>query len=344
MLTIRHLQIAMANNQGRITLMLILLFAGHCGLGFAGNPAPSAVSLPHVQSSMAIQRNVAPFKHLKSSKPPTGKSTSSSQETVIYSRQPNSLIVQAKQASISQLLKAIADQSGVVIHYSALPDALISAKCEGKLFSQVLECLIGSKVNVAYRYHSQVNDQSKQISLTHQQPEEIWVLGTDRADGHYATMACTLDSKASKTDETVKPETMDPHKVLLQMADLNDTQYGELRKQAISLLAAQGKTGDTAKDDATVATLQNAFNDKDPEIKAQAVFGLSNHDGSERAQVLEEAVSDQNPDVRLMAVDSANTDNPADRAILQQALQDNDETIKAAASDKLGIEYIEPNK
>jgi HEAT repeat protein len=123
------------------------------------------------------------------------------------------------------------------------------------------------------------------------------------------------------------------------MMQIKEEQFAELRKQAISQIAAQGKTGDPAKDDAIVQALENAFQDKDPEVKAQAVFGMANQDVPESTQILAEAIHDQNADVRLMAVDSANANNAEGQAILQQALQDSDENVKAAAGYKLGLDY-----
>ena len=51
---------------------------------------------------------------------------------------------------------------------------------------------------------------------------------------------------------------------------------------------------------------------------------------------------DADPDVRLMAVDTVHADNWEEQMILQQALNDADETVKAAASYKLGMVYVEP--
>jgi HEAT repeats len=329
----------MINTASRIASIAIILIT-ECRFAFADENIDlhtaknAAITQTHFRRSASRQHSDAQ----------TGKTGDDSTLPVIFNRQDHGIIVKVGKASIPQILKTIAAQSGIVIHYSALPDALISTVCEGKLFSQVLTCLIGTKVNLAYRYPSQTRDIAEASSLKTTLPEEIWVLGNDRTDGSYATLSCTLDKLAGQSAKAVSEETPDSHAVLVQMAGLNDEQFSDLRKQAISLLAAQGKTGDSVKDDDTIAALHNAFKDKDPEIKTQAVFGLANQDVPERAQILEEAVSDPNLDVRLMAVDSANADNPADRAILQQALQDSDETIKAAASDKLGITYIEPSK
>jgi HEAT repeats len=328
-----------------MTLLLFLIFIATCGLvhadgGASDSTRPVLDENKNGSDAIATQTNAVPITLLPTRKQPDKVGS----QNVSYSKQRDGFSIQTRQATIPQILKAIAVQSGVVIHYSALPDTAISAHCDAKLFSQVLECLIGTKVNVAYRYPNQAGIKPQAKALAQSQPEEIWVLGIGRTDAQYATLACTLDSKANIPAETAKSQMPDAHSVLLQMSGLEDAQYSDLRKQAISLLAAQGKTGDSAKDDDTIAALHNAFKDKDPEIKTQAVFGLANQDMPERAQILEEAVSDQNLDVRLMAVDSANADNPADRAILQQALQDSDETIKAAASDKLGITYIDPVK
>jgi hypothetical protein len=248
------------------------------------------------------------------------------------------LTIRATQSSARQILLEIARHEGITVHYSAVPDTPITTTCSGSVFNQVLECLIGTRVNIAYRYSA--NTQPA-MALAKLLPEEIWVLGIDRLDGRYTTLACSVEGKVKTSGEPVTP---DSHDLLLQMTQVHDEQFADLRRQALTQLAAQGKTGDSAKDDATVQTLQKAFRDPDPEVKAQAVFGLANQDAPESSDILAEAIHDQNADVRLMAVDSANAERVDGQAVLQYALQDSDATVKAAASYKLGIDYVEPGK
>ncbi len=255
--------------------------------------------------------------------------------------------LETRNAPLGQILKAIADKTGAVIHYSVLPPEPVTATCVGANVRQIMECLLGSRVDRVYR-----NPRPGLANLTNthahhkgNQTQEIWILGARFGQESKAIADCTLDGSKPDVDSRDSASTQNPQNVLVQMAQLSqEGQYAELRKQALSILAAQGKTGDPEADAETTAALQAALTDKDAEVRAQAVFGLSQQDSPDTNQTLQDAIRDKSPDVRLMAVDSAKAENPDGQVLLLQALNDSDETVKAAASYKLGIEYIEPGQ
>lgn len=253
------------------------------------------------------------------------------------------LLLEARHAPLIQILKTIADKTGALIHYSVLPQAPVTATCAGLTVKAVMECLLGNRVDRIYRQMPATKG-IKTVSLNGKvnlQPIEIWLMGS-RFSSVPNTMQCTLDGNRLTNNPTANNPT--PDLALLRMAQVTgDPRFTELKKQAIAILAAQGKTGNPALDDEVIDTLQQALTDPDAETRAQAVFGMMNQD-STNTEVLHDALQDNNPDVRLMAVDSADANNPAAQAILQEALNDRDETVKAAASAKLGIEYSEPGQ
>ena len=71
--------------------------------------------------------------------------------------------------------------------------------------------------------------------------------------------------------------------------------------------------------------------DQDDSVRAQAISSLSHREGSSAAGAIQEALRDSSVDVRLMAVDSITDDNP----LLQQAINDSDETVRSLAATKL---------
>jgi hypothetical protein len=62
------------------------------------------------------------------------------------------LWLEARQASWRQVFDRIARETGVQVHYSALPPVLITAICRGATVKQVLECLLGPSANLIFRY------------------------------------------------------------------------------------------------------------------------------------------------------------------------------------------------
>jgi len=99
------------------------------------------------------------------------------------------------------------------------------------------------------------------------------------------------------------------------------------RAEAIGALLAGGRKGDPQ----VKATLLEALADKDANVRAQAISTLAHREGSGATAAIQEALHDHSVDVRIMAVDGI-TD---DAAMLQQAINDSDETVRSLATTKL---------
>ena len=56
--------------------------------------------------------------------------------------------LEARAALLGQILKAIADKTGAVIHYSVLPPEPVTATCVGANVRQVMECLVAKQVGL----------------------------------------------------------------------------------------------------------------------------------------------------------------------------------------------------
>ncbi|MDO9104076.1 MAG: HEAT repeat domain-containing protein [Methylovulum sp.] len=248
----------------------------------------------------------------------------------------SALRLEVRHAALGAVLKAIADKTGAVIHYSVLPEEPVTATCVGATVKQVMECVLGARVDRVYR-NMAGKSADKGHANTALQKEEIWILGTRYGDSG-SSMNCTLDAGSATVDGTSKAREQDAQTALLRMAQLaEDGPMAELRKQALSMLAAGGKTGNPETDAEIAATLEDAFKNKDAEVRVQAVFGLAQQDG-DNTEVLRAALQDDNSDVRLMAVESAKNDSPQGRAILTEALNDEDGTVRALAGQRLGVE------
>ncbi len=226
------------------------------------------------------------------------------------------LQLEARQQPLPQILKQITDTTGVAIHYSELPNALITATCVGTTVKQVLECLFAKKADLIFRYAK-----PKSKSTAAHRPEEVWVLGTNFGADRDCATAGTATPIAAKRPETDNADKVD------NLLELTKNQDPVQRAAAVANLAA-----DRQRDAVSVNhALVSALSDKNAEVRAQALSGLARRESSDAPAALQNALQDSDASVRLMAVDHAG-DNIA---LLQQALSDNDETVRAYAAAKL---------
>jgi FOG: HEAT repeat len=246
------------------------------------------------------------------------------------------LRLEARQAPLDQVLNEIASKTGVPVHYSILPEGLVTATCVGTTVKQVVECLLGPKVDLVIRY-----PRGSSKADPHGQPAEVWVLGSSfgrsqtpvgvKDSGNCTTAAPqeqAMQRGIGATNAQTDPTQTEPDETdtLVEMAKAKNPAQ---RAAAISRLATEGRA-----DDVTVRkALEAALADKDANVRAQAISSLARRDSEGAATVLQQALHDSDASVRLMAVSSAGDD----AALLQQALTDSDETVRALAARKLEL-------
>lgn len=226
--------------------------------------------------------------------------------------------LEAKQAQLPRLLDEISAKTGTKVHYSVLPEAVVDAICVGATAVQLLQCLLGNSVNMAFRHAEVDNVNGVKVN----QSEEIWVLGSSLArplQAQCVPVSQTLDSvdngKANLTEQWLK------------QAKARDSKQ---RAQAVAELV----NADHAFDVKVRATLQKALSDSQPQVRAQAISAWVSREGEVAAsEQLRQALSDSNNEVRLMAIDYIEQDT----ALLQQASQDIDPTVRVLAEKKLEL-------
>jgi hypothetical protein len=237
------------------------------------------------------------------------------------------IIVEARDAPLGQVLDTLALKTGTRIHYPALPRAPVDANCEGKALKPVLACLLGREPDLMARY----GDGAKQGHRS-AGPVEVWILessfGPTARTGSDAPAPAEVPMATAAARSATAP-TPEPEEIgkLLSLATGTDSAQ---RADAVARLAADEQT-----DPATVlSTLRNALSDENAEVRAQAVYGLSQRAGAEAPELLRAALRDRDADVRLMAVDSAAVDQ-ASLPVFQEALADRDLTVRTLAAEKL---------
>jgi HEAT repeat protein len=234
-------------------------------------------------------------------------------------QQPNPLLhLEARAAPLAQILKAIADKTGVNIHYSVLPEAPVTATCIGANVGQVMDCLVAKQVGLVA--HKAQKDK----------PAEFWLLGSSVGSCQAVSLTSPLPPKQ---EVVVKPTA----EALAEMERQTQEQTNEMLKQAhskdpnerysaINNLGAMG-----SKDDPNVdQVLRDALADKDTNVRVQAIASIVQRGGDDIADQLGRALQDKEPNVRMSIINVAK-----DITILQQALNDNDQAVRELAQIKL---------
>lgn len=230
------------------------------------------------------------------------------------------LQLEVKETPLAQVLDTIANKTNVKIHYSALPEGLVTAICVDSTVKKILECLLDKKANLVVR------NQDSNLKTNKDPLVEAWILGAKFVNPDQSS-DCTADDKDSKkslkNSNTANAEQERINKILQAAQSKDSTE----RTKAMSQLLTAGKPGDPA----IIAVLEEGLTDPDDLVRAQAISSLAHREGNGALAAIEEAMHDKSVDVRMMAVDSI-TDNTA---LLQQALHDSDETIQELAAAKL---------
>jgi len=237
------------------------------------------------------------------------------------------LQVEAKQANLSKLLDEISLKTGISLHYSVLPKAPVTATCMGATAKQVLECLLGGNVDMAFRY-----PENKTAAAGQQlNPEEVWILGSSLHGPDNARNGCASSSTAVTSKlagENGNTDNASPTQQLLRQVNAKSVSD---RADAIASLAVdEGSENDTS----VRTALEKALSDKSAQVRAQAINALAFREGEVAVSgQLQQALQDSDAGVRMMAVDNIESDT----ALLQQALQDKDAGVRDLAQLKLDV-------
>lgn len=213
----------------------------------------------------------------------------------------------ARQAPLAQVLQTIVDKTGTKIHYTALPEAPVTANCVGANVRQIMECLIG-----------------QQLGLVARSPEtggavEFWLLGA--CSGHCQEVvlkAANAAQNATNADHERSDELLENYKNAKTLDD---------RRNALGYLTS----GANINDPQVRHALEDAMKDKNPGIRAQALASLATMDKDNATTVLGAALRDRDPGIRIAAIENA-YDN---REVLEQAANDPDNSIRTYAASKL---------
>lgn len=224
--------------------------------------------------------------------------------------------LEVRQANLPKLLDEIAARTGSKIHYTVLPETPVDATCVGSGVKGLLQCLLGSDVDMAFR------SAGKTDGVSPLQSEEVWIMGSSLASRQPVSRQCAEVSPAPVSTEESKAEKAEQW---LRLAKARDP-----KQRALAL--AELASVDAAFDAEARVALQNALSDKNAMVRAQAIGALASREGEAAVgEQLRRALGDGNVDVRLMAVDNIEQD----MALLQLATEDAEPAIRIMAEAKL---------
>jgi HEAT repeats len=189
------------------------------------------------------------------------------------SKQANTAIrLEVRAAQLAQILKAIADKTGVNIHYSVLPEAPVTATCVGANVGQIMDCLIAKQVGLVA--HKPQKDK----------PAEFWLLGSSVGSCQAVTVAATLcPVQAPSIPAVVEQQPMYTPEEQEQIDQGVQEQLNRFLEQAKSEqpgpraeAIANLTSGGGIKDDPNIRrVLEEALTDKDANVRAQAIESMA---------------------------------------------------------------------
>lgn len=253
---------------------------------------------------------------------PVKTSTNALPDLVVNDNKNGALQLKVRQMPLAKVLDSIANKTHIPLHYSLLPEDLVTATCIGTTLKQVLECLLDRKADLILRYpHAQTQ------TANNGHIAEAWILGSRLngttvenfpVSGDEASFDLWQNQQATKTEQDRIDE-------LLKMTQ---SENPEERAAAIGALLTEGRVDDPD----VKAALERALTDQESIVRSQAVSSYAHRENSAAvSEVIQQALNDSSADVRMMAVDSITNDV----ALLQEAVNDSDATIRSLAAIKL---------
>ena len=213
--------------------------------------------------------------------------------------------------NLAQTLADFARRTGVVVHYSVLPEVPAQISCVFSTIPAWLSCLLGKNTNLVFRYDQPTGQKSAQVV-------EVWVV-PDLLD---ESKPLRVDAEQAESDSTA---------TWFERIRVKNPQQ---RVDAVADLASRAANDRPELQEA----LELALTDANAEVRVQAINGLAKFNNERALNVLHSALLDNDVSVRLMVVDNAGSN----AALLEQALNDNDESVRSFAALKLSTLEHQP--
>ncbi|MGH7406362.1 MAG: HEAT repeat domain-containing protein [Candidatus Methylomirabilales bacterium] len=264
------------------------------------------------------------------------------------------LSLHASHRSLAEVVGAIQKATGIRLHYPLPLPGSITESFTALPITPALQRLFGPEAGLMFRYAA--GDEAPGPLAV---PEEVWVIGTIRARGAGGPVAAADENEmhapapvaaaeappdpaaapaVTAEDPGLSPGLGDEEAIdgLLGMARDEDP---EMRLQALATLS-QGAEGTEADKAIVKLAIDAALTDRDARVRGQAIQVLASRGGAEAMWHLRQALRDPDPGVRILAIEKAGSGEQG-KALLEEALSDQDESVRAVARARLESDGIE---
>jgi hypothetical protein len=223
--------------------------------------------------------------------------------------------VQARDVPVAEVLTALSARSGTPIRFEDAKDVLLTASCHAAGLEPVLRCLLGTDADFAFTYDSIPGKRPGQRELKAVKVLASTFLNLPPATGQQSGVGAEPLPSLGELQAQVHAEEAD------------------VRARALEQIGRVGQDDP----DMLKATYRGALSDPDGDVRAAAINGLAVLDGPGSAEILSSAMTDADASVRLAALDGLEVDEQS-LPLIAQALSDTDESVRALAQLRLGIE------
>jgi hypothetical protein len=234
--------------------------------------------------------------------------------------------LEVREATLGAALDALAGKAGIPIRYSNAPEQRLNLACHGDSLKPVLLCLLGTDADLFLEYATGGKPAQAATEIA-----GVTVLASTFSEKSPASpMGQAQDSDGTSTRPRSGVDFSTPTvETALRKIRSEDA---EERASGLEWLGRIEGVDEPALRAAYEAGLQ----DRDGEVRATALAGLSTLDRENSTGRLFEAMGDEDPSVRLTAVDRMEL-NEQSRPYLEQALTDADESVRELAGLRLGL-------
>lgn len=262
------------------------------------------------------------------------------------------LSLHANQRPFAEVLGAIQKATGIRLHYPLPLPGSITESFTALPIKRALERLFGPEASLMFRYA--VADEAPGPLAV---PKEAWVIGTIRAGSSEDVAAGAEENETrpqapvaapgSPPDPAATPAVtaedpgmlpgLDDEEAIDGLIGMARDEDPEMRLQALATLSqsAEGSEADSVE-----SAIEAALTDQDARVRGQALQALASREGAEAMPHLRQALRDPDPGVRMLAIENAASGEEG-KALFEEALSDEDESVRAVARARLDPDGIE---
>lgn len=229
--------------------------------------------------------------------------------------------IEARNASVEQVVKALSQQTGVAISLRSQGTTQLNVNCPASELKEAIYCLFGRDADLLMEYA--VSPGASSFSAY----KKIRILASS-LDSDSKPLA---DKTANNIIESTSSIHLEGNSTVESLLAMTRSSKPQQRLDAINRLASD-KTVDPAL---LGRIIEAGLHDQDGEVRAEALCSMARLGLPGNSVLLEQGLADPDVAVRLAAVDNLALDDRG-RELLGKLVEDQDPTVKSLVELKLG--------